>query len=179
MTLDSNQGLATLCIAAMRSLTALSAFLDVSSLNLAAPSGCRLFFPEPGSAWGICAGAGSIPASPWRRFSGPARPVLSPVKPVDTIAMPTTHGSGMRGPIPTWRDPHCAARSGSSSSPGRGIAARGRMYLFIAIGRISKCLVDARLLQANVGNKHLVAAVLHEELEQKPDRYNEPKKPDV
>ena len=35
--LDSKLGIAKLCIAAMRSLTALSAFLDVSSLNLAAP----------------------------------------------------------------------------------------------------------------------------------------------
>ena len=49
MTLDSNQGIATLCIAAMRSLTALSAFLDVSSLNLAAPLGAAFSFQSRGA----------------------------------------------------------------------------------------------------------------------------------
>jgi hypothetical protein len=38
-----------LCIAAMRSLTALSAFLDVSSLNLAAPLGAAFSFRSRGA----------------------------------------------------------------------------------------------------------------------------------
>ena len=47
------------------------------------------------------------------------------------------------------------------------------IYLFIAIGRISKCpRPTPDCSRQNVGNKHLVAAVLHEEMEQEPDWYN-------
>ena len=43
--LQTNDRPPTLCTAAMRPLVALSAFLDVSSLNLAVPQGAAIFCP--------------------------------------------------------------------------------------------------------------------------------------
>ena len=135
--------------------------------------GCRLFFPEPRSTAASRRGAGSTPANPWRRYTGDARPVRSPVKPVDTIAMPTIHGNGTRGPILLGAILIALPDRVLHLHRAEGTAARSRIYLFIAIGRISKCpRPTPDCSRQNVGNKHLVAAVLHEEMEQEPDWYN-------
>ena len=58
-----------LCIAATRSLTELSAFLDVSSLNLAVPAGAAIFFsgefrpPGPTRHPGLSRSAAMPPAA--------------------------------------------------------------------------------------------------------------------
>ena len=76
--LHTNEPSPTLCIAAMRSLTALSAFLDVSSLNLGGASCAAFLFPS---------------ASRERRDAAHSAPLhrhgLTPPKPSDT--RPTGH----------------------------------------------------------------------------------------
>jgi len=134
--------------------------------------GCRLFFPEPRSA----AASRRVPDQPRKRMATIHRrcttcPIAGETgRSMGADAWPQSHlaRSSLRCPIGFFIFTELR-----HSYDGSNLSLRW----YRPDQQVPRPTSDCS--RQDVGNKHLVAAVLHEEMEQKPDWYKEPKKPDV